>query len=196
MDDLSIVIRRWRKAAGLKQGGLAVLLGVTQATVSRWENGIDQPSAEVYAKIRTLIGKPTFSQIGLEQAMVTRMPGLRALVDLDGMRLLATSQAFKAVWSELVAAEGQMLADHLIGLSQDLFIDQSIANSIRRNEIAMIAAVSDRHLNGFGDHAFRHYWAATYRKVGSRYLAEISFEACEPDAELGLRHILRVDEIG
>jgi transcriptional regulator with XRE-family HTH domain len=196
MDDLSQIIRRWRKANGVKQGALAVKLGVSQAAVSRWENGLDQPSTEVYSAIRSLIGKSPVSPIGIEQQIISKLPGMRALVDLDGMRLLGTSQAFKAVWSELVAAEGQMLADHLIGLSQDLFIDQSIANSIRRNEIAMIAAVSDRHLNGFGDHAFRHYWAATYRKVGSRYLAEISFEACEPDAELGLRHILRVDEIG
>ena len=196
MDDLSIVIRRWRKASGLKQGGLAVLLGVSQAAVSRWENGIDQPSAAVYAKIRTLIGTPTFSQIGLEQAVISRMPGIRALVDLDGMRLLATSQAFKTLWPEVVTAEGERFADHLLDQTRDLYNDAAIMSAIRSNEIAMIAAVSDRQISGFGDQAFRHYWAATYKKIGTRHLAEISYEACEPDAELGLRHILRVDEIG
>jgi transcriptional regulator with XRE-family HTH domain len=196
MDDFTIVIRRWRKAAGLKQDALADLLGVTQATVSRWENGIDRPSADVYAKLRTLIGKQSFSQIGLEQAIVSRQSGMRALVDLDGMTLLATSQAFKTIWPELVAAEGLRFADHLLDLTCDLYNDATIMNAIKGNEIAMIAAVSNRHVAGFGDQVFRHYWAATYRKLGARHLAEISYEACEPDAELGLRHILRVDEIG
>lgn len=195
MHDITAAIRRWRKVNGLKQGTLAAALGVSQAAVSRWENGIDIPSAEVAARIRTLIGKPLVSQIGLEQQIVSKMPGLRLLVDLDGLRLLATSPSYKQLWPEMAAAEGQMLADHLTGLMGELFHDQSLVQSVRRNDIAMIAAVTDRDLVGFGDNTFRHYLAATFRKVGARYYSEVAVEACEPDAELGLRHILRVDEI-
>lgn len=196
MDELSVVMRRWRKAAGLKQSALAALLGVSQAAVSRWENGLDQPSPVLYAKIRDMIGRPSFSEVGMQQAIVSRMPGIRALVDLDGMRLLSTSKSFKMLWPEVAAAEGHRFAAHLLDLTRDIYNDHSIMKSIKANEIAMIAAVCDRQISGFGDQAFRHYWAASYRKIGTRHLAEISYEACEPDAVLGLRHILRVDEIG
>ena len=193
---MSDVLRDWRRAEGLKQGAVAIMLGVSQATVSRWENGIDQPSSEIYAKIRTLIGRRSFSELDTHQAVVSRLPGMRALVDLDGMKLLATSQAFKEIWPDVAAAEGERFADHLLDLVRDIYNDAATMKSIKANEIAMIAAVSDRQISGFGDQAFRHYWAATYKKIGTRHLAEISYEACEPDAELGLRHILRVDEIG
>ena len=36
-------IRQWREARGLGQGDLARALGVSQATVSRWETG-DRPA--------------------------------------------------------------------------------------------------------------------------------------------------------
>jgi DNA-binding XRE family transcriptional regulator len=196
MDDLSLILRRWRKAAGLKQNALAALLGVSQAAVSRWENGLDQPSPALHAKIRDMIGRPSFSEVGMQQAIVGRMPGIRALVDLDGMRLLSTSQSFKIIWPEVAAAEGHRFAAHLLDLTRDIYNDNAIMQCIKANEIAMIAAVSDRQISGFGDQAFRHYWAASYKKIGTRHLAEISYEACEPNAQLGLRHILRVDEIG
>lgn len=195
MDEISVLLRNWRRATGLKQGSFAALLGVSQATVSRWENGVDEPSAAIYAKFRALVDEQSHTQQRTEERTVEKMPGLRALVDLDGMRLLATSPAFKAIWPEVVVAEGRCFADHLLGLVRDLYHDDALMKSIRSNEVAMISAVSDRQISGFGDNAFRHYWAASYRKVGTRHLAEISYEACEPDAELGIRHILRVDEI-
>jgi hypothetical protein len=112
------------------------------------------------------------------------------------MRLLSTSQSFKMLWPDVAAAEGERFADHLLEISREIYNDNAIMQSIKANDIAMIAAVSDRQISGFGDQAFRHYWAASYRRIGTRHLAEISYEASEPDAQLGLRHILRVDEIG
>lgn len=186
----------WRRAMGLKQGALAAMLGVSQTAVSRWENGLDQPSAETYARLRSLIDQQSLIRQGIDQRIIEKQPGLRALVDLDGITLLATSQAFKFVWPEMVAAEGSRLADHLVSFSHELFHDGAMTQSIRQDEIAMISGVSDRHIDGFGDQSFRHYWAATYRKIGMRHYAEISYDACQPDAELGFRHILRIDEIG
>lgn len=196
MNDISVVIRSWRRATGLKQGALAILLGVSQATVSRWENGLDEPTAAVYAKLRSLVDEQSHLKLRIEARVIERQPGVRALVDWDGMTLLATTPTYKLIWPEIVAAEGQRLADYLVDQSRDLFHDDAMAQAVRREEIAMITGVSDRHLNGFNNLTFRHYWTVAHKKIGTRHLAEISFEACEPDAELGLRHILRVDEIG
>lgn len=37
-------LRHWRRAADIKQQRLADILGVTQATVSRWEKGLQSPA--------------------------------------------------------------------------------------------------------------------------------------------------------
>jgi transcriptional regulator with XRE-family HTH domain len=196
MDDLSEVLRSWRRAKGLKQGLLADMLGVSQSSVSRWERGLDQPSAVLAARLRSLVFKEAVSEIAVQQAITERLPGFAALVDLDGMRLLATTRAFKAVWSEAVKAEGERFAEHLTELSRELFNDEEFLQSVKRREIALVTGVSNRHVEGFGDNAFRHHWSATYRNIGTRHFVEMVFEPCEPGAELGLRHVLRVDEIG
>lgn len=193
--DYSVIIRDLRRSLGLKQRTLASLLGVTQAAISRWETGLDVPSSGVQSKLRDIVDQRSAGQLAVEMSIIKRTAGLRALADIDGMRLLAASPSFSAAWPELAAAKGLMLKDHLLELSREVYNDHSIMRSILDGEIVMIAGVSDRQLKGFGDNAFRHYWAASYRKIGTKHYAEVSFEACEPDAELGLRHILRVDDL-
>ncbi len=48
------VIRAWRRRAGLTQEGLAVALGVTFSTVSRWENGHVVPSKLAWRALEQL----------------------------------------------------------------------------------------------------------------------------------------------
>jgi transcriptional regulator with XRE-family HTH domain len=196
MDDLSEVLRNWRRTNGMKQGVLADMLGVSQSSVSRWERGLDHPSNALSARLRSIVFKGAVNEIAVQQAITERLPGFAALVDLDGMRLLATTRAFRAVWSEAVKAEGERFADHLTGLTRELFNDEEFLQSVKHKEIVLVSGVSNRHVEGFGDNAFRHHWSATYRSIGTRHFVEMVFEPCEPDAELGLRHVLRVDEIG
>lgn len=195
MSDWAKSLRDWRRANGVKQGVLANMLGVSQSSVSRWERAIDQPSAATSVKIRNIVHRGIVNQLAQQQAITERLPGLAALVDLDGMRLLATSHEFKAVWSEAVKAEGQLFAEHLTELTRELFYDDAFMQAVRHNEIAMVTGVSNRHVNGFGENAFRHHWSAIYKQNGTRHYAEMLFEPCEPEAELGIRDILRVDEI-
>ncbi len=48
------LIRAWRRRAGLTQEGLAVALGVTFSTVSRWENGHVAPSKLAWRALEQL----------------------------------------------------------------------------------------------------------------------------------------------
>ncbi|CTQ45760.1 helix-turn-helix transcriptional regulator [Roseibium aggregatum] len=48
-------LRRWRKINQYKQEALAVELGVTQATISRWERGVDEPNLSIAKKIERLL---------------------------------------------------------------------------------------------------------------------------------------------
>ncbi|MCY1315164.1 Helix-turn-helix domain protein [compost metagenome] len=48
-------LRRYRKARGFTQAALAELLGVEQATVSRWECGTHEPELGVQRRLRDMI---------------------------------------------------------------------------------------------------------------------------------------------
>lgn len=48
-------LRRWRALRRLKQAAAAELLGVSQATISRWENGQLAPDGDEQQRLRTLM---------------------------------------------------------------------------------------------------------------------------------------------
>lgn len=60
VDSLSDRIRQARDEAGLTQEQMAPLIGVTLATLSRYERGIGKrgPTVEMLARIATVTGKP------------------------------------------------------------------------------------------------------------------------------------------
>ena len=54
----SVLIKRYRVRFGLTQHAMGQLLGVSQKTVSRWENGENQPYPAQQGQFRDLIRKP------------------------------------------------------------------------------------------------------------------------------------------
>ncbi|MDQ2080740.1 helix-turn-helix transcriptional regulator [Xanthobacteraceae bacterium Astr-EGSB] len=52
---LGRLLRGWRALRRIKQGHAAVLLGVSQPTVSRWENGVLAPTPDQEARLRALL---------------------------------------------------------------------------------------------------------------------------------------------
>ena len=57
MSDWVNLIRRYRKLHGLTQAAFSELIGVEQATVSRWERGWHVPELEIQRRLRDLIWK-------------------------------------------------------------------------------------------------------------------------------------------
>jgi transcriptional regulator with XRE-family HTH domain len=55
MTDAAHEFTQIRKAMGLKQTEMAALLGVTQATISRWERNIDGPDTRTMIAARSLL---------------------------------------------------------------------------------------------------------------------------------------------
>ena len=49
-------IRHFRKAKGIRQEELAVKLNVVRQTVSKWENGLSVPDADVLVQIAEILG--------------------------------------------------------------------------------------------------------------------------------------------
>lgn len=59
-------IKAARKAQGVSQEELAVRLGVVRQTVSKWENGMSVPDADVLIQIAELLDVPVSQLLGLE----------------------------------------------------------------------------------------------------------------------------------
>lgn len=59
-------IKTARKAKGVSQEELAVRLGVVRQTVSKWENGMSVPDADVLIKIAELLDVPVRQLLGIE----------------------------------------------------------------------------------------------------------------------------------
>lgn len=96
VDPLIIEMRRWRRLGRIKQAAAAELLGVSQATVSRWENGITAPDPEERRRLRALILRQTLRGDRFLRHVVERAPGLVAAVDRNSV-VLAGSAAFGRV---------------------------------------------------------------------------------------------------
>lgn len=84
------IIRSARETLGLTQQGFADRLGVSQATVSRWESGQTEPDHESRRRIHALAGRSTHHGDTALTRMVRRAPSLMGLLDLN-MRVLAVS---------------------------------------------------------------------------------------------------------
>lgn len=59
-------IKTARKAKGISQEELAVRLGVVRQTVSKWENGMSVPDADVLIQIAELLDVPVSQLLGME----------------------------------------------------------------------------------------------------------------------------------
>lgn len=59
-------IKAARKAKGVSQEELAVRLGVVRQTVSKWENGMSVPDADVLIKIAELLDVPVSQLLGIK----------------------------------------------------------------------------------------------------------------------------------
>lgn len=75
-------IKHFRKAKGLSQEELAVKLHVVRQTVSKWENGLSVPDADVLIRLANVLGVSVSQLLGIEtepnnhQALADQLAGL------------------------------------------------------------------------------------------------------------------------
>lgn len=83
-------LRSARMARGLTQSGLAQLMGVDQATVSRWERGTQVPEPELQIQLRDYLFRGRAVQDAMICHFIRTSLGLRCLISSDGIILVAS----------------------------------------------------------------------------------------------------------
>jgi len=98
-EPLAKALRRLRLLSGMKQSHLAELLGVTQATVSRWERGELNLSAAQRAAAQLLLAAPPHpaQDVALKRLVETSTTKVHLICDRTH-RLLAASPSPQADW--------------------------------------------------------------------------------------------------
>jgi len=99
MRDLTRALRRMRALRGMKQTVVAERLGVTQATVSRWERGTHHPSPAQMPAVMALLAEPAAvaCDAALKRLVESSMRPVHLICDATH-RLLAASPARQADW--------------------------------------------------------------------------------------------------
>lgn len=189
-------LKSWRRMNNMKQAGVASLIGVSQPTVARWEQGIDRPSEIRLRQIRDLMVGSLRDEFALERLLVARQSTLRALLDLDGMRLETVSKGYRQIWPEFSNLIGTQLADQIINEFRLILDNADLAGEIRQGSVALISGVSERHFDIKMDVAMIHQWHVCFRRHGSRMLADIVFEPCAADKPTGVMDLIRFDTFG
>ncbi|WP_052065823.1 helix-turn-helix domain-containing protein [Thalassospira australica] len=120
--DFGRLLRHWRRTSDIKQSRLADILGVTQATVSRWENGTQHPAPLQHDLIRQMMTrKRNFRLDHAVKRLVTHSSQRVHLIEDRSHRLLCASNPREQEWQRDSTA--------LIGTSLWRFATPEIASA-------------------------------------------------------------------
>lgn len=194
-DHFGIKFKNWRLGQGFKQSTVAGMLDVTQAAISRWENGHDMPSLALCRRIENIMLSDHQAELAIERAFVARNASMQAIFDLDGIRLKGLSAGMRSTWPLFSVLEEHYFADHLIGESSILIKNDDILNGVLSKDIIMMSGVSKRHISISVDPEMVHKWHARFRTIGSRIMADVLYEPCDENAELKILDIIRRDDL-
>lgn len=188
-------IRRWRRANGVKQTAFAATLNVSQAAVSRWENGIDCPSPAVLSKIKDLIARGNQDELLTERRFIERLSSAEAIFALDGISLEATSAGLRRLWPEFSRLIGSRIADRMIAETRIILDDTNLRKDILRGDVTILSGITTRHTDIELDTAAKHRWISRVRVDGARAYTRMVFEPCDPDLPQGIEDIFRPDDV-
>ncbi len=188
-------LRTWRRLNGIKQAALAERMGVSQTTISIWENGHDLPSAERLGQLESLMAQTVSSELAVERLFIERQGGVRALFDVDGTRLLAVSEGYRALWPQTAALQGSFFVEYLVNEALQITTDPALAQAILSGELVLASGYSLRMTNLELDAMAPHRWHACFRRYGARIIVDVVSEVGTPPREPGIDDIVYLDEI-
>jgi len=190
------LIKRYRLRHGLTQVRMALLVGVSQRTISRWERGEDSPNLDWQRRLRDLGWRPPGNLLDSLAAAIPHCPFPRALSRTPNLRLQALSVPAIEKRPSVTEWIGRDLALIATGILEEMLDDKRLQRGIANREIASVVATTRSVLR-----TAEHEKIGNYRTVityffheGTLYSDAVSVPA-PADAVLGYEAV-PMDQIG
>jgi transcriptional regulator with XRE-family HTH domain len=195
-DGWSTLIKRYRLRHGLTQVRMALLVGVSQRTISRWERGEDSPNLDWQRRLRDLGWRPPGNLLDSLAAAIPHCPFPRALSRTPNLRLQALSVPAIEKRPSVTEWIGRDLALIATGILEEMLDDKRLQRGIANREFASVVATTRSVLR-----TAEHEKIGNYRTVityffheGTLYSDAVSVPA-PADAVLGYKAV-PMDQIG
>lgn len=190
-------ITRWRSANRVKQSALADMVGVSQATVSKWERGTWEPTRAVALRLRDIISGAHEGRLAAELACISPQRGLRALTRGTDFQILGVSDGFRQAWPQTCDLIGERTRKHLINEAAHYCEDRDYLREAADGELLMVTCVSSRILS-LGEDPQEHLrlrWHAVVRHIDGELIHEMIYEPCEASTPIGFESVLRRSDL-
>lgn len=189
-------VKAYRVRHGLTQQSLALMLGVAQKTVSRWERGEDKPSLEQQRQLRDLGWEPGCTLMRSLAHAVLHCPVPRALSRMRSLRLQAVSRPAILKRPSVTEWIGRDLVGIACGVLAEMLEDAPLQTSIANGEIACVVSTT-RSVLQTAEHPLigtYHTTISYFFHEGTLYSDAISVPAA-PDACLGYKAVAMDDAV-
>jgi transcriptional regulator with XRE-family HTH domain len=141
-EDWSELVKRHRLRHGLTQARMAILMGVSQRTISRWERGEDKPSLVLQRQLRDFGWAPPGTLMTSLAQSVRHCPFPRALCRTPKLRLQAVSGPAIRKRPSVSQLIGRDLVPLACGILEEMLDDRTLQKSIASREIACVLATT------------------------------------------------------
>lgn len=189
VDTAGRLLKEWRRLNRIKQEVVASKVGVSQASVSRWENGHDVPSDVALRRIEDMVVGFERNELLAERAIISVQNTMRGLFRLDGMVFKAASQGFISVWPDFMTELGTPLEDRLVNESAQFLAVPENRRDLRLGRLAYVRGVSIKHVDNSGE-GMPHVWTACVRRIKGETYLEVIYEADTLDRPCGILEVL------
>lgn len=190
-------IARWRMTHRLKQAALAEILGVSQATVSKWESGVWVPTRTMALRLTDVMSGVHAGRLAIELACLVPQKQIKVLVRGTSIQLVGASSGFCQLWPETADLLGRSIRDLLVNEAASYCNESDHLREAAAGEILMVTGVSNRLLRvgGSVDASHRTRWHAIVRRIDCELIHEMIYEPCDPDTAVGFEKILRRSDV-
>lgn len=190
-------ITRWRSANRVKQSALADMVGVSQATVSKWERGTWEPNRAMALRLRDIISGVHEGRLTVELACIRPQQNLRALTRGTDFQILGVSDGFRQAWPETCDLIGERTRRHLINEAAHYCNEGDYLREAADGELLMVTCVSCRILS-LGEDPQDHLrlrWHAVVRHIDGELIHEMIYEPCDASTPIGFESVLRRSDL-
>lgn len=132
-------IKRARKAKGFSQEELAVKLNVVRQTVSKWENGLSVPDADILLQMAELLEVPVGRLLGVEPQEGAERDLARRLAELN--EELAACSRRERLTRQVNRKRGAILLLSFLSLAAGLGVENRTVSLVLFGGCALAAAV-------------------------------------------------------